>query len=58
MAERLKITIEFNKGNVEELQFYAKLRELYNPGAIIKNVLMGKLPVSILKFDEGTEENN
>lgn len=58
MAERLKITIEFNKGNVEELQFYAKLRELYNPGAIIKNVLMGKLPVSILKFDEETEENN
>ena len=58
MAERLQITIEFNKGNVEELKFYAKLRELYSPGVVIKNIIMGKLPVDILKFDEKSEENN
>lgn len=58
MADRLKITIEFSKGNAEELEFYGKLKELYNPGAIIKNIIMGKLPADILKFDTKSEENN
>ena len=56
MADRLKVTIEFNKCNLEELEYYGKLRGLYNPGVIIKNVIMGKLPASILKFEE-VEEN-
>ena len=47
-SERLKITVEFSKANVEELKLYAALREFSNSGAIIKDILKGKLPVAII----------
>ena len=49
MADRLKITIEFSK---ENLEFYANLKKFDKAGIIIKNVIMGKLPVSVLEVQE------
>ena len=52
MADRLKITIEFNKASIEDLKFYANLKNFDKAGVICKNVLMGKLPVSVLEVKE------
>ena len=52
MADRLKITIEFSKENLEDLKFYANLKKFDKAGIIIKNVIMGKLPVSVLEVQE------
>ena len=52
MADRLKVTIEFNKGSIEDLKFYANLKKFDKPGIIIKNVIMGKLPASVLEVEE------
>ena len=52
MASRLVISVEFSKGKPEDLQLYAKLKEFSAPGATIKDILKGNLPLSILKTDE------
>ena len=52
MASRLVISVEFAKGKPEDLQLYAKLKEFSAPGSIIKDILKGNLPLSILKTDE------
>lgn len=50
---RLIIQVEFNKGKFEELQLYSRLKEFAAPGSIIKDILKGNLPLSILKNNEG-----
>lgn len=55
MANRLVISVEFSKSKVEELELYAKLKEYSAPGAIIKDILKGNLPLSILK--EGNDSD-
>lgn len=52
MAKRLIITVEFSQIKEEDIQLYLKLKEFDKPGAIIKDVLKGKLPISILADDE------
>lgn len=52
MAKRLVIPVEFSKSKIEDLQLYGKLKEYSAPGSIIKDILKGKLPISILK-EEG-----
>ena len=52
MATRLVISVEFSKGKTEDLQLYAKLKEFSAPGATIKDILKGNLPLSILNSQE------
>lgn len=42
---RLRITVEFNKNKIEDLRLYQDLQEYSNPGAHIKDVLRGLLPL-------------
>lgn len=52
MASRLVISVEFSKGKAEDLQLYARLKEFSAPGATIKDILKGNLPLSILNSQE------
>ncbi|WP_332833485.1 hypothetical protein [Clostridium perfringens] len=58
MAKRLVIPVEFSKSKIEDLQLYGKLKEYSAPGAIIKDILKGNLPLSILKNEEETKRVN
>lgn len=51
-AQRLRIIIECSKLKKEEVQLYEKLVSFSNPGVIAKEILLGKLPVAILKGNE------
>jgi hypothetical protein len=42
---RLRITVEFNKNKIEDLRLYQDLQEYSNPGAHIKDVLRGLVPL-------------
>ncbi|WP_460285370.1 hypothetical protein [Clostridium sporogenes] len=48
MAERLRVVLEFRKSDLHELQLYGKLLKFSNPGAVIKDILKGTLPIEIL----------
>ena len=52
MPKRLVIPVEFSSIKEEEILLYAKLKGYSSPGSIIKDILKGKLPVSILNFQE------
>lgn len=52
MASRLIITVEFSKNKIEELELYAKLKNFSSPGSIVKDILKGNLPLSILKEED------
>lgn len=54
---RLIIQVEFSKSKIEELQLYSKLKEFSTPGAIIKDILKGVLPLEILKNNSDNEWN-
>lgn len=51
-SQRLKIVVECLKSNKEEIELYEKLSNFTYPGVIIKEILLGKLPLSILKGNE------
>ena len=55
MAGRLVIPVEFSKNSIEDLKLYARLRELTAPGAVIKDILKGKLPAVIIQEVENEE---
>ena len=57
MADRLKITIEFSKADVKEMQTYVKLKELTYGGCFIKDVIMGRIPYSVLQEVIKDDEN-
>ncbi|HHD2753317.1 TPA: hypothetical protein ACOTG0_002126 [Clostridium perfringens] len=56
MANRLVISVEFSKSKPEDLQLYAKLKEFSAPGATIKDILKGNLPLSILKEEVNSDK--
>ncbi|ENK0839253.1 hypothetical protein ACYJ2V_001086 [Clostridium botulinum] len=51
MAERLRVVLEFRKTDIKELQLYGELLKFSNPGAVVKDILKGALPIEILKED-------
>lgn len=52
MADRLRVVLEFKKSDIKELKLYGKLLEFTNPGAVIKDILKGTLPVDIINLEE------
>ena len=52
MAKRLIITVEFSQTKEEDILLYLKLKGFDKPGAIVKDILKGKLPISILQDKE------
>ncbi|AJE10606.1 hypothetical protein T259_1873 [Clostridium botulinum CDC_1436] len=48
MADRLRVVLEFKKSDIKELKLYGKLLEFTNPGAVVKDILKGTLPIKIL----------
>ena len=52
MAKRLVIPVEFSQIKEEDIQLYLKLKSFDKPGAIIKDILKGRLPLSILQEQE------
>ena len=51
MAERLRVVLEFKKDDMRELELYARLLEFSNPPSIIKDILKGNLPLSVICED-------
>lgn len=48
MADRLRVVLEFKKSDLKELQLYGKLLKFSNPGAVVKDILKGTVPIQIL----------
>lgn len=45
MAERLRVVLEFSKNKERDLLLYQQLIKYSNPGAIVKDMLFGVLPL-------------
>lgn len=45
MAERLRIILEFSKGKEKDLLMYQELIKYSNPGATVKDMLNGIIPL-------------
>ncbi|MDU1315384.1 MAG: hypothetical protein E6940_15275 [Clostridium septicum] len=45
MAERLRVIMEFSKNKKEDLELYAQLIKHSNPGASVKDMLRGVIPL-------------
>ena len=52
MPKRLMITMEFSQIKEEDIQLYLKLKEFDKPGLIVKEILKGRLPLSILQEEQ------
>ena len=52
MVKRSIITVEFSRIKEEDIQLYLKLKEFDNPGSIIKDILKGRLTLSILQEEQ------
>lgn len=50
--DRLRIVIEFKKGDIKELQLYSKLINFTSPSATIKDILKGNIPLEVLEEGE------
>ncbi|EPY2284200.1 hypothetical protein ACXAT6_001385 [Clostridium sporogenes] len=48
MADRLRVVVEFRKSDIKELKLYGELLKFSNPGAVVKDILKGTLPIKIL----------
>lgn len=46
--QRLRVVLEFSKSKPDDLELYSKLIRLSNPGAIVKDVLKGVLPLDTI----------
>lgn len=51
MKKRLVIPVEFSSTKEEEVELYNKLKSYSNSGAIIKDILKGKLPINVILED-------
>jgi hypothetical protein len=55
MAERLRIILEFSKNKEKDLKMYGELIKFSNPGAVVKDMLFGLIPLpnvtNVLKKD-------
>jgi len=58
--ERLRIPLEFNAKKKEEMELYNRLQKHSNPGAYIKDVLLGLVPIpgQIVVPGNGNTNNN
>lgn len=45
MAERLRVILEFSKSKERDLLLYQNLIKYSNPGAIVKDMLFGIIPL-------------
>ena len=52
MVKRSIITVKFSRIKEEDIQLYLKLKEFDKPGSIIKDILKGRLPLSILQEEQ------
>lgn len=52
MVKRSIITVEFSRIKEEDIQLYLKLKEFDKPGSIIKDILKGRLTLSILQEEQ------
>ena len=52
MVKRSIITVEFSRIKEEDIQLYLKLKEFDKPCSIIKDILKGRLPLSILQEEQ------
>lgn len=52
MSERLRVVLEFKKGNIEELKLFQKLLKFSNPASTIKDILKGNIPLNVLEEDD------
>lgn len=55
---RLRVVLEFNQNNMSDLELYARLSKFQNPRMIVKEILKGNLPLSIImeEQDHGERE--
>lgn len=52
MVKRSIITVKFSRIKEEDIQLYLKLKEFDKPGLIIKDILKGRLTLSILQEEQ------
>ena len=52
MVKRSIITVKFSRIKEEDIQLYLKLKEFDKPGSIIKDILKGRLTLSILQEEQ------
>ena len=52
MVKRSIITVEFSRIKEEDIQLYLKLKEFDKPCSIIKDILKGRLTLSILQEEQ------
>mgnify|MGYP004504297479 CR=1 FL=1 len=52
MVKRLIITVKFSRIKEEDIQLYLKLKEFDKSGSIIKDILKGRLTLSILQEEQ------
>ena len=55
--ERMTITVEFKKNNEEEIKVFEKLKQFSSPQGIIKDILMGRLPLELILSEIEVKEN-
>ena len=49
MSERLRVILEFSKSKERELLLYQELIKYSNPGATVKDMLLGVTPLPIVE---------
>lgn len=47
--ERLRIVIEFKKTDMNDIKLFSRLISFSAPGAVIKDILKGNIPLSVLE---------
>ncbi len=50
IMQRLRVVLEFSKSKPEDLELYSKLIRLSNPGATVKDILKGVLPLDTINI--------
>ena len=53
---RLRVILEFSKTKKDDLELYSKLIKLSNPGAVVKDILKGVLPLDTIYTIDKTNE--
>lgn len=48
--QRLRVVLEFSKSKPDDLELYSKLIRLSNPGATVKDILKGVLPLDTINI--------
>lgn len=56
MSERLRVILEFSKGKEKDLLMYQQLLKFSNPGAAVKDMLNGLIPLPNVSIVSENEE--